>query len=43
MNNGNFGGFYPAPMPIYPVYPTPYCTNCPNQQPTYTTSNNYYY
>ena len=43
INNGNFGGFYPAPMPIFPVYPTPYCTNCPNQQPTYTTSNNYYY
>ena len=43
INNGNFGGFYPAPMPIYPVYPTPYCTHCPNQQPTYTTSNNYYY
>ena len=38
INNGYYGNFYPQ-YPIVPIYPTPYYPN----QPTYTTSNNYYY
>lgn len=45
-NNNQINNQPFMPYPNYqfiPVYPQiPYCTNCPNQ-PSYSTSNNYYY